>query len=76
MDIQYYNLVKNYIRINLYGNGSSKWGIVDAFNGKEYVQPIFDDIQYHTDANLIELTFNEYRALWRFEDFENYANSL
>ena len=42
MDIVYNNLVKNYLRIRIWGD-SIKYGIVDANNGKEYVQPIFDD---------------------------------
>lgn len=75
MDIVYNNLVKNYLRIRIWGD-SFKYGIVDANNGKEYVQPIFDDIQYHKDVNMIELDFNGYKALWRLEDFEIYANSL
>ena len=76
MNIKYYDLVNNYLRICMDVNGRSKYGIVDANNGKEYVQPIFDNIRYHKDVNMIELDFNGYKALWRLEDFENYANSL
>lgn len=76
MKIDYSNLVNNYLRVNIYENGSWKYGIVDAYNGKEYVQAVFDSIQFHEKVNMFELTSNGYKALWKLSDFENYAKSL
>lgn len=76
MRLEYSNLVNNYLIVHMFESGFSKYGIVDASNGKEYVKAVFDGIKFHKDVNLIELRSGEYRALWKLSDFEQYAKSL
>ena len=76
MDIYRHDEYGKYVIIKVLSNNEWKYGIVDKYNGKEYIALICDWIAFHKNSKLIEFSIEQHSALCHIKDFEKYTSTL